>query len=115
MIIHTPYSERLARELRVAVSYRGIGEVQSLLDEGADPNHDLYWSEEWMSRKKLPPLHAACEDGNLERVKVLIKRGANTDKADCIFNLTPLQRACFAGEKQVVEYLTKEVKYKLGE
>ena len=117
MVMHTSYSERLARELWEAVYGFGdrVAGVQSLLDKGADPNHEIYWSEEWMSRKKLPPLHLACERGKLERVKVLIERGANTDKADSIFNLTPLQRACLGGGKQVVEYLTKEVKCKLGE
>ena len=113
--MHTPYSERLARDLWDAVNELGIGEIQSLLDRGADPNHELYWSEEWMSRKKLPPLHTACEGGYLEDVKVLIERGANTDKADYTFNLTPLQRACLEGQKHVVEYLTKEVNCKLGE
>ena len=117
MIMHTSYSERLARDLWYAVYSFGdrAGEVQSLLDEGADPNHELYWSEEWMSSNLLPPLHIACEGGYLKDVKVLIKRGANTDKADYLFNLTPLQRAFLQGRKQVVEYLTKEVKCKLGE
>ena len=105
MIMHTSYSERLARDLWNAVYSYGdsVDGVQSLLDKGADPNHELYWSEEWMRWKWLPPLHTACEDGYLEKVKVLIERGANTDKADSIFNLTPLQRACLKGQKQVVE------------
>ena len=117
MIMHTPYSERLARELGEAVYYYydPTKQLESLLDKGADPNHELYWSEEWMSEKRLPPLHAACERGELEKVKVLIERGASTDKADSTLNLTPLQRACLKGMKQVVEYLTKEVKCKLGE
>ena len=114
--MHTSYSDWLARKLWKAVYKIGdsVDGVQSLLDEGADPNHELYWSEEWMSKKWLPPLHAACERGKLKKVKVLIERRANTDKADSIFNLTPLQRAFLEGRKQVVEYLTKEVKCKLG-
>ena len=117
MIMHTFNSEKLARDLWKAVRYMYIDteEVQSLLDQGADPNHESYWSEEWTSRKRLPPLHSACVRGYVRKVKVLIQRGADTNKGDPIFNLTPLQRACLAHRKQVVEYLNKEVKCKVGE
>ena len=90
-------------------------EVQSLLDQGADPNHEIFWSKDWLS-KNNPPLHTACIKGDLEIVKILIQSGgADADRDDLIFNLTPLQHAIFKGNKQVVEYMTKDVKCKVGE
>ena len=91
-----------------------IDKVQSLLNGGADPNHKIFWSANWIS-KNYPPLHTACIKGNLEVVQVLILKGqADAGKGDFTFNLTPLQHACLEGNKQVVEYLTKEVKCKIG-
>ena len=119
--LHTLHSERLADGLWEAVEDGDIDQVQSLLDQGANPNHEIYWSEEWISEddggwiEKQPPLHAACANGNLEMAKVLIKRGADADKGDLTFNLTPLQRACLRQKKKVMEYQTKEVKCKVGE
>ena len=72
------YSERLARDLWEAVLRDNIPKVQSLLKQGADPNHHQYWRKEWLDRwwyTGLPPLHTACQRGNLEIVKLLIDQG----------------------------------------
>ena len=122
---HILYSQILARQLWQAEWDEDTNKLQSLLDQGADPNHEVFWSEEWIYvsrddqasklRNRLPPLHVACKYGELERVKVLVQGGADTEKGDAILNLTPLQQAIFGGQEQVVEYLTKEVKCKIGE
>ncbi len=47
-------------DLWEAVRYDDVSKVRSLLEEGADPNHQLYWSEDWYSIAKKfrrPPQH----------------------------------------------------------
>ena len=116
---HTLYSERLADDLWEAVATGDTAQVQSLLDQGANPNHEIYWSKEWLSKSsglwavRSPLLHTACINGNLSMVTVLIKRGADAERGDPSYNLTPLQQACTMRKKKVAEYLTKEVKCKL--
>ena len=78
--VFSEYSEQLARQLHQAVEDGDINRVKDLLGQGANPNHQLYWSEEW--RWMLPPLHGACEGGYLEMVKILVNAGAAIDKGD---------------------------------
>ena len=73
-------SELLARQLHMAVDGGNVKRIEGLLGRGANPNHQLYWTEEW--RWKFPPLHLACEKGNLEIVKMLVHVGADIDKGD---------------------------------
>ncbi|XP_064406837.1 uncharacterized protein LOC135351545 isoform X3 [Halichondria panicea] len=98
--------KKLARDLWQAVVNDDVTKVRSLLGQGADPNHQLYWSDEW--GVKDPPLHEACWEGYLEIVKTLVTHGARTDKGDGRYNKTPLHYACEGGHKEVVQYL-KEV------
>ena len=89
-----------------------MSEVRSLLEQGADPNHQLHWSDEW---RMLPPLHWACYEGYLEIVMMLVDHGAHTDKGDGGFsNRLPLHYACDGGHKEVVQYLIQEVKCNPG-
>ena len=113
---------RLADHLWQAVKDNEADMVQSLLDEGADPNHQLYWRKDWKNKDKKnememrsPPLHTACKNGSLEIVKMLVQRGANMDKGGGKSNWTPLHYACNRGCYEVVVYLTKEVGCNLGE
>ena len=115
MLVPTTFSERLANDLLKAVDSGSIDEVISLLDKRADPNHQLYWSEEWISKRRLSPLLTACSNHNLEMVKVLIQRGADVDKTCGSKNLTPLHVACLVGFKEGVEYLIVEARSKVGE
>ncbi len=39
--------EQLARDLWEAVDNDDVSKVRSVLGQGANPNHQLYWSEEW--------------------------------------------------------------------
>ncbi len=99
--------KKLARDLWQAVDNNDVTKVRSLLGQGADPNHQLYWSDEW-AVKYPPPLHRACYQGYLEIVKTLVTHGARTGKGDVGYNRTPLYWACYGGHKEVVQYL-KEV------
>ena len=94
-------------DLWQAVYNNDVTKVMSLLGQGADPNHQLYWSDEWAG--KDPPLHRACWKGYLEIVKTLVTHGARTDKGDGRTNSTPLHCACWGGHKEVVQYLKEEV------
>ncbi len=90
--------------------WEAVGDViklRSLLGQGADPNHQLYWSDEWAD--KLPPLHKACFKGYLEVVKTLATHGARTDKVGGIDKMSPLCYACEGGHKDVVKFLIQEL------
>ena len=97
--------KKLAEDLYEAVRNNDVTKVRSLLGQGADPNHQLYWSDEWVNE---PPLHSACRLGYLEIVKTLVTHGARTDKGGGVDNRTPLHWACWGGHKEVVQYF-KEV------
>ncbi len=93
-------------DLWEVVKKRDVIKVRSLLVQGADPNHKLYWSDEW---GKDPPLHWACCWGYVEVVKTLVTHGARTDKGGGTHNMTPLHWACLGGHKEMVEYLIQEL------
>ena len=71
------YSERLAEDLWQAVVYDSAYLVEGLLEQGADPNHPLYWSESLTGWQPKSPLHTACENCNLKIVKLLHNAGAD--------------------------------------
>ena len=103
-------------DLYEAVAYsvgkRDVVKVRSLLGQGADPNHQLYWSDEW--KLEDPPLHLACLRGYLEIAKTLVTHGARTDKGGGWHNMAPLHYACQGGHKQMVQYLIQELKCSTG-
>ena len=86
---------KLTRDLWQAVASDDVDEVKRLLEQGADPNHPLYWSESWTylfspwdpddepyEEEKYPPLHTACRKNNLEIIKLLHKAGADINKGE---------------------------------
>ena len=109
--LYSDHEKQLASDLYEAVYRNNVSEVRSLLEQGADPNHQFYWSDEW---REFPPLHMACFVGNLEIVMMLVDHGAPTDKADGRSNSLPLHWACWEGHKEVVQYLIQEVKCNPG-
>ena len=115
------YSERLANDLWVAVYDDNINRVRTLLQQGANPSHPLYWREEWFNREygpvvyRSPPLHTACREGHLEIVKLLLQAGAGVDVGDGKYNSTPLLFASEEGRKEVAVYLIREAGCKTGE
>ena len=103
-----------ARALWLAVKNKRPDEVRSLLENGTDPNHTLYWSALWQKKlKRPPPLHTSCRNGSLEILEMLIEAGAS-NRGGGKYNWTPLHYACFGGHKKVVVYLIEEAKYKIG-
>ncbi len=99
-------------DLYEAVDKCDVVKVRSLLGQGADPNHQLYWSDEW--RFKKPPLHLACYQGYLEMAKTLVSHGARTDKGGGWRNMTLLYWACLGSDKEMVQYLIQELKCSTG-
>ena len=105
----------------MAVADGDVDRVRTLLQGGADPNHPVYLTEQWWSKKyggwevRTPPLHTACDKGVLQMVKLLVQHGADIDSGDGRYGRTPLHQACVGGNKEVVVYLTKEVGCKVGE
>ena len=88
--------------------------MSSLLEKGADPNHSLYWNNEWGWRG--PPLHNACENGKVQIVRLLVVRGgADVNRGGGLFNWSPLHSACRRGYKDLVKYLIEEAKCNVGE
>ena len=110
--MYSDHEELLARNLYEAVFWNKVTKVRSLLEQGADPNHQLYWSNEWWENS--PPLHWACYEGFLEIVMMLVDHGAHTDKSCRRSNTLPLHFACERGHKEVVQYLIQEVKCNPG-
>ena len=109
------YSEQLARVLYQAVHDEDVDRVSALLKQGADPNHQLYWSDEWKYNYKSPPLHIACSKGNLKIVQLLGKRDANIKRGDRLYNQTPLHLACWGGHVDTVKYLINDLQIIVGE
>ena len=80
---------------------------------GADPNHSLYWSNEWW---RGPPLHLACKSGKLQIARILVERsGANINRGDGSWDRSPLHWACEGGYDDLVKYLIEEAKCNVGE
>ncbi len=105
-------TDKIADELWSGVSTRDLGAVESLLKQGADPNHKCYWSKDWTTKKvgvstetegRNPPLHTACRDGNIDVVHALVKGGADTNRTGVYF--TPFQCAIIEGHYEIVQYL----------
>ena len=107
--------EQLARDLYEAVENDDVSKVRSVLGQGANPNHQLYWSEE--RTKKLyncPPVHLACYTGYLEITRALVSGGADIEKGDRVTGLTAFHYACYGGHMETVVYLAQEVTCRIG-
>ncbi len=96
-------------DLWEAVRDDDVSKVRSLLEEGADPNHQLYWSEDW-----LPPLHTACEKGYMEITRALVSGGADIERGGGRWGRTAFHCACWGGHMEIVVYLSQDVKCRIG-
>ena len=103
--------EQLARDLWEAVDNDYVSKVRSVLGQGANPNHQLYWSEEW---SRYPPVHRACLRGYLEITRALVSGGADIEKGDGISGMTAFHYACVGGHMETVVYLSQEMKCHIG-
>ena len=93
-----------------------VDEVKFSLKQEADPDHQLFWSKEWVRKlRRSPPLHSACENGNLAIVKILVPNVKNVNKGGGVFHMTPVHWACDNGHLSVVVYLAEVTACELGE
>ncbi len=97
-------------DLWEAVRRDDVSKVRSLLEEGADPNHQLYWSMKY----RRPPLHTACEKGYMEITRALVSGGADVEKRDGYWGRTAFHWACERGHMEIVVYLSQDVKCRIG-
>ena len=102
--------EQLARDLWEAVCNDDVSKVRSVLGQGANPNHQLYWSEEY----RITPVHHACWRGYLEITRALVSGGADIEKDDELSRSTAFHYACSGGHMETVVYLSQEVKCHIG-
>ena len=105
--------EQLARDLWEAVYNDDVSKVRSVLGQGANPNHQLYWSKEW-NKKGFPPVHDACLRGYLEITRALVSGGADIEKGDGVSGMTAFHWACVVGHMETVVYLSQEMKCRIG-
>ncbi len=102
-------------DLWEAVNDDDVSKVRSLLIQGADPNHQLYWSSDWYAKKnRRPPLHEACWKGKLEVARALVSGGADVEKGDRLRGMTAFHWACEGGHMEIVVYLSQDVKCRIG-
>ncbi len=104
-------------DLWEAVDDDDVSKVRSLLQEGANPNHQLYWSRDWCSiteKYRRPPLHTACEKGYMEITRALVSGGADVEKRDGYWGMTAFHWACVGGHMEIVVYLSQYVKCRIG-
>ncbi len=98
-------------DLWEATNNNDIGKVRSLLGQGADPNHQLHWSRDWLRNKlRDPPVHQACVRGYQEITSALVSDGADVEKADGWSGKTAFHNACLGGNMETVKYLFQVLK-----
>ncbi|XP_064407614.1 uncharacterized protein LOC135352342 isoform X2 [Halichondria panicea] len=102
--------EQLAADLWEAVENDDVSKVRSVLGRGANPNHQLYWSEEWSDKYIIPPVHLACYQGCLEITRALVSGGADIEKGGGASGMTAFHWACGEGHMETVVYLSQEMK-----
>ena len=88
-----------------AVVFQDIDRVRALLQQGAHPNDEYYWSN-----KLIPPLHTACRDGNLAIVKTLVVAGADYNRRDPVDSRSPLSYAVINLHKDIIHHLVEDLK-----
>lgn len=90
-----------ATALHFAIISKCANSVKALLERGADPNV-LCTS---VDVDNISPLHLACEDGNLQFVKLLIQFGAHVNTEQTENGYPPFISAVNGGNVQVIRLL----------
>lgn len=94
-----PAEREKADALYEAASRGDTAAVQSLLNDGAEPD----W-EAWRVPNNFTALMIATIRGETETVKILIKAGADVDRRD-IYGWTPLIHAAYRGHESIAAAL----------
>lgn len=85
------------------------------MEQGADPNYQLYWIDDWCwNKKRLPPVHEACKKGYLKITKALVSDKADIESGDKLLGMTAFHCACQEGHTEIVEYLSQDIKCRIG-
>ena len=98
--------------IHLALVYGGPDVVTTLLNAGADPNHELrgYWrrtndfGRTAIAHMKLSPLHLAATSGSTRTVRALLNAGADVHARD-FHKATPLHFATVSGSGDVAVML----------
>jgi hypothetical protein len=85
----------------VAPNHEAIEILRMLLDAGEDPNR----YNPIGGHSHATPLHQAAGAGNLEKVRLLVERGARIDLKDVLWHATPANWAQHGGKTEVEKYL----------
>ncbi len=96
------FRHNLNEDLFEAINKHDAKKIESLLKKGADVNAT--------TPKGIMPLHLASMIGDVEIVRILLKHGANPNKAVEPWDykgLTPLLAALLANKPEVIEVLLK--------
>ena len=109
------HREQLAVSLWEAVAANDEQAVTSVLDKGANPNHELYSTEKWstsIEENERHPLLVACKNGNLVVLKLLVER----NDVDINRQLSPVLHASCGryGNLDIVKYLVEDAKCDYG-
>jgi hypothetical protein len=94
-----PQERHLA--LALASQYGHVEVVQSLLDQGEDPNR----YNPPGGHSHTTPLHQAAGEGYEQLVHLLVERGARLDMKDVLWQGTPADWARYTGRPEIEEYL----------
>jgi len=89
------------RALALAAQHGQAETVRLLLDAGEDPNR----YNPIGCHAHSTPLHQAAIAGHLDVVRLLVERGARTDREDILFHATPLQWAEHGKQEAVARFL----------
>ncbi len=78
-----------------------------LLENGAELNYDIPWTDTWYEDGTTKPLTAAAGQGQSKAVEVLLRHGSNPNERDNGSSFTVLLKAVDNGHPRVVDLLLK--------
>jgi len=97
-IMTSNYIEQLCEACKIG----DLEQVQYWIDQNVDL--DVIWDKNDKSKRNMTPLRIAIEEKNMDVIKLLLKAGANVNKADKYGN-APLYKAASTGQLEVVKLL----------
>ena len=93
------YSSSKNSQLSFAAARGNLEELMSALQDGADPNTEVYYQRDCYIQYGYP-LHKAISGNNFECAQALVEAEANVNaRARTVGNTTPLHGACRTGDE----------------